>query len=281
MAPPNQLGKRVKLTQIRRPFIVGSTALPFNDTTNPKPADVPDNHTHSWTVFVKGIDDTDITYWVRRVQFKLHESIPNCIRMVEGEPGKPFSVQETGWGEFDVTVKLYYVNESGEKPQTLYHYLRLHPFGRNEEEKAAMVAEGGEVRSWSYEEQLFNEPYDAFYQILTSGAAPKGWKPPGGAGKGGKGGKGKNRALPPLPNPESGDVWERTAMIPNTNRPGQPFSRETEAAEVKQLQDAKAKTEAMCKEVTESLKQKEELLKKLKAENQAAAAAAPAAAKPA
>ena len=201
--------------------------------------------------------------------------------MVEGDPGKPFIVQETGWGEFDVTVKLYYVNESGEKPQTLYHYLRLHPFGRNEEEKAAMVAEGGEVRSWSYEEQLFNEPYDAFYQILTSGAAPKGWKPPGGAGKGGKGGKGKNRAPPPLPNPESGDVWERTAMIPNTNRPGQPFSRETEAAEVKQLQDARAKTEAMCQEVTESLKQKEELLKKLKAENQAAAAAASAAAKPA
>lgn len=200
--------------------------------------------------------------------------------MVEGEPGKPFTVEETGWGEFDITVKLYYVNESGEKPQTLYHYLRLHPFGRNEEEKQAMIAEGGEVRSWSYEEQLFNEPYDAFYQILTTGAVPKGWKPAGGAGKGGKGGKGKNRAPPPLPAPDSGEVWERTAMIPNTNRPGQPFSRETEAAEVKQLQEAKAKTEAMCKEVTDMLKQKEELLKKLKAEN-AAAGATPAAAKPA
>lgn len=190
-------------------------------------------------------------------------------------------VEETGWGEFDVTVKLYYVNESGEKPQTLYHYLRLHPFGRNEEEKQAMIAEGGEVRSWSYEEQLFNEPYDAFYQILTTGAVPKGWKPAGGSGKGGKGGKGKNRAPPPLPAPDSGEVWERTAMIPSTNRPGQPFSRETEAAEVKQLQEARAKTEAMCKEVTEQLKQKEELLKKLKAENAAAAAAPAAAAKPA
>lgn len=80
MAPPNQLGKRVKLTQVRRPFIVGSTAVPFNETTNPKPAGVPDTHTHSWRVFVKGVDDTDITYWVRRVQFKLHESIPNYVR---------------------------------------------------------------------------------------------------------------------------------------------------------------------------------------------------------
>lgn len=79
MAPPNQLGKRVKLTQIRRPFIVGSTARPFSDT-NPRPAGIPDNHTHSWEVFVKGLDDTDITYWLRRVQFKLHESIPNYVR---------------------------------------------------------------------------------------------------------------------------------------------------------------------------------------------------------
>ncbi|PHH85087.1 hypothetical protein CDD83_912 [Cordyceps sp. RAO-2017] len=118
MAPSNHLGKRVKLTQIRRPFVVGSTAQPFSDT-NPKPAGTPDNHTHSWQVFVKGLEDVDMTYWVRRVQFKLHESIPNYVRMVEGEAGRPFAVHETGWGEFDITIKLYYVNESGEKPQTL------------------------------------------------------------------------------------------------------------------------------------------------------------------
>ncbi|PNP50923.1 hypothetical protein THARTR1_08544 [Trichoderma harzianum] len=242
MAPSNQFGKRVKLTQIRRPFVV----------------------------FVRGMEDTDITYWLRRVQFKLHESIPNYVRMVEGEPGKPFVVNETGWGEFDITIKLYYVNDSGEKPQTLYHYLRLHPYGRTEEEKQSMLASNGEVRAWSYEEQLFNEPYEAFYQILTSGAVPKGWKPAGGSGKGK--GKGKNRAPPPLPAPDSGDVWERTAMIPNTNRPGQPFSRETEAAEIKKLSDAQQKTDQMAKQLLTELKKKEEQLAQLKAENAAAVA---------
>ena len=188
--------------------------------------------------------------------------------MVEGEPGKPFIVSDTGWGEFDVAIKLYYVNDSGEKPQTMYHYLRLHPYGRTEEEKAAMMMENGEVRSWSYEEQLFNEPYDAFYRILTSGAVPRGWKPPGG-GKG----KGKNRAPPPLPAPDSGEVWERTAMIPSSNRPGQPFSRETEAAEIKKLREAQAVTEEKTQKVLSELKDKEELLAKLKAENTAAASA--------
>lgn len=195
--------------------------------------------------------------------------------MVEGEPGKPFTVSETGWGEFDITIKLYYVNDSGEKPQTMYHYLRLHPFGRTEEEKQAMITANGEVRSWSYEEQLFNEPYETFYQILTSGAAPKGWKPPAAGGKGGKGAKGRAANPPPLPAPDSGDVWERSAMMPNHNRPGQPFSRETEAAEVKKLRDAQTKTEEMSKTMLAELKGKEELLAQLKAENAAAASAAP------
>lgn len=194
--------------------------------------------------------------------------------MVEGEPGKPFIVSDTGWGEFDIAIKLYYINDSGEKPQTLYHYLRLHPYGRTEEEKQAMIMENGEIRSWAYEEQLFNEPYDVFYRILTSGAVPKGWKP--GAGAGGKG-KGKGRAAPappPLPAHDSGEVWERTAMMPNSNRPGQPFSRETEAAEIKKLKDAQATTEEWTKKILAELKDKEEQLKKLKEENAAAAAAA-------
>lgn len=193
---------------------------------------------------------------------------------MDGEPGKPFVVNETGWGEFDIAIKLYYVNDSGEKPQTLYHYLRLHPYGRTEEEKQAMIMENGEIRSWSYEEQLFNEPFDVFYRILTSGAVPRGWKgaPPASGGKG-KGGKGKNKAPPPLPAPDGGDVWERTAMIPNSNRPGQPFSRETEAAEVKKLRDAQTTTEEWAQKILQELKGKEDLLAKLKAENAAAAAA--------
>lgn len=194
--------------------------------------------------------------------------------MIEGEQGQPFVVNETGWGEFDITIKLYYVNDSGEKPQTLYHYLRLHPYGRNDEEKAAMVAANGEVRAWSYEEQLFNEPYEVFYNLLTAGAAPKGYY----RTHGGKG-KGKNRAPPPPPPPppaagETSEAWERSAMIPAHNRPGQPFSLETEAAEIKKLADAQAQTEELSRGILADLKTKEEQLAALKAENAAAALAA-------
>ncbi|KAK3340752.1 protein AF-9 [Neurospora tetraspora] len=310
MAPPT--GKRVKGVQILRPFVYGTTAKPFDEKTNPKPPGVPDDHTHSWTVFIKGIDDVDITYWLRRVQFKLHESIPNHVRMVEGIKGQPFQIHETGWGEFEITMKLYYVPESSEKPQTLYHHLRLHPFGRTEEEKEAMRLNGGEVISWVYEEQIFNEPYEPFYEILTSGALPPSASTlkDGGGGGGGsgaatptsantpgasssKGGNkkghershsrasvstnkdGKNNNEPKeepfVIQRSEGGVLERSAMIPLVNRPGQPFSRETEQLEIQKLKEAKLKVDEMKKQMMEDLEKKQKRLEALRAENAQAA----------
>ncbi|KAK4146217.1 yeats family-domain-containing protein [Dichotomopilus funicola] len=268
MAPP--AGKRVKGVQIFRPFVYGTTAQLFDDKTNPKPPGVPDDHTHSWTVFVKGIDDVDITYWLRRVQFKLHESIPNHVRMIEATKNQPFLLRETGWGEFEITIKLYYAPESSEKPQTLYHHLRLHPYGRTDEEKETMRLNGGEVISWAYEEQLFNEPYEPFYEILTSGAVPassagpsKNSTKPTAGGKSKEKGKDKDDQKPVR---SEGGVLERSAMIPLTNRPGQPFSRETETVEVKKLQEALVKVEELMTKTKAEVAGREKRLKELKAE---------------
>ncbi|KAI0440476.1 hypothetical protein F4803DRAFT_467474 [Xylaria telfairii] len=281
MAPP--AGKRVKGVQLYRPFVYGTTARPFNDTDNPRPVGVSPDHTHSWQVFVKGLENTDIFYWLRRVQFKLHESIPNHLRTIDAEtvmkendaltggksgkkPQNAFVVNETGWGEFEITIKLYYDSKSGEKPQTLYHHLRLHPYGRNEAEKEAMRT-GGEVIAWTYEEQVFNEPFEDFFKILTSGARDKG-TPAGGKGKG----KGKNAAAIV----KEGDVKERSAMIPLTTRPGQPFSRETEEAELKRLREAEEKVQQMIAELNKTVKSKEGELAALKASNKAAASSSTA-----
>lgn len=279
MAPVQ--GKRVKGVQVYRPFIYGTTARPFNDTDNPKPPGVPIDHTHSWQVFVKGVDDTDVSYWLRRVQFKLHESIPNHLRTIDAESvtrdneSKPpskrqkgFVVSETGWGEFEITIKLYYDSKSGEKPQTLYHHLRLHPYGRTEAEKEAM-RNGGEIVAWVYEEQLFNEPFEEFFKALTTGVHDKGSNtaPTGGKGKG----KGKSVAPPPTFT-QDGEVKERSAMIPATTRPGHPFSKETEALEIKRIKEAEDKVHQMISEANKSVKAKEAELVRLKAENAAATA---------
>jgi YEATS domain-containing protein 4 len=167
---------------------------------------------------------------------------------VEAVPGQPFVVSETGWGEFEISIKLHYVGESLEKPQTLWHGLRLHPYG-SDEEKEKMKHE---VLAIAYEEQIFNEPFEAFYEILTNGPPP--------AGKGGKGG-GKNRARLSVSN--SG-IKERTALVPARSSPGQPFSREEEQLQIKLLKEARVKVEEMTKDWTAELRKREEALAALR-----------------
>lgn len=39
-----------------------------------------DQHTHTWTVFVRPFMNEDASRWIRKVQFKLHESYANPTR---------------------------------------------------------------------------------------------------------------------------------------------------------------------------------------------------------
>jgi YEATS domain-containing protein 4 len=172
---------------------------------------------------------------------------------VEAVYGQPFAVSETGWGEFEISIKLHYVAESMEKPQTLWHGLRLHPYG-TEEEKAKQREQGSEVRAWAYEEQIFNEPFEQFYEILTS--------PPPLIGKGGKGkGRGGGGRLSVL----NGGIGERTASVPPRSSPGQPFSKETEQLEIKRLKEAKLKVDEQNEVLRQELEKKEALLASLRA----------------
>lgn len=41
----------------------------------------------------------------------------------------PFMVTETGWGEFTASIRIQFVQESGEKPITFLHTLKLHHWG--------------------------------------------------------------------------------------------------------------------------------------------------------
>ncbi len=159
-----------------------------------------------------------------------------------------FEVHETGWGEFEITIKLYYVPESLEKPQTFYHHLRLHPYGDTEEEKEKMKLEP-EIRSWFYEEQIWNEPYEGFFDLMTT--------PLERVKGGGKGTRVMKGGM-------VGSTGERTTQIPLTTRPDQPFSRETERLEIKKLEQAQVEIQKMTEALKKETLEKEEELARLK-----------------
>jgi transcription initiation factor IIF auxiliary subunit len=38
------------------------------------------DHTHKWTVLVRGVNNEDISFWIKKVSFRLHETYPNPQR---------------------------------------------------------------------------------------------------------------------------------------------------------------------------------------------------------
>ena len=188
------------------------------------------------------MNGSDITYWLKKVQFKLHETYSQSLRTIEAPT--PFEVTETGWGEFEITIKLFFTPEAGEKPQSIYHHLKLHPFG---DDKEAAKERGDPVVSQLYEEIVFNEPSEAFYEILTNDA------PPPGRGKGSSKGS-KQRNLGP-----------RTVELPVQASPTNPYSAQTEMRELDRLKEARKEVEALMNEEKAHLEERDKELRELRA----------------
>jgi len=245
--PAPASNKRVKGISIHRPFVYGTIARLIDP--NKRPPNLPAEHTHQWTVWVKGVDDADISYWLRKVQFKLHETYANPLRLCESPP---YEVTETGWGEFEIQIKLYFVPESSEKPQTLWHPLKLHPYGPEAEIERE---ERRPIISQNYEEVVFNEPVEAFYDILTGGTGD--WNKGKGGGKSGKMGMGRKGG---------GDIEgsARTAEVPRNKSAGNPYSEATEGEELDRMKIAIKKVEEMVKVERENLTAREKVLEGLR-----------------
>ncbi len=145
---------------------------------------------------------------------------------------------------------MHFVPESNEKPQALWHALKLHPYGPD--------AEGQRERrdpivSQNYEEVVFNEPVEQFYEILTGGPnnAPKG-----------KSGKGSKQAAM---YGRSGGPRLRTAELPERETQGNPYSRGTEGKELDRMKEAIKTVEGLIEKENRELKEKEAQLGALKA----------------
>lgn len=78
---------------------------------------------HDYHKMVGGKDD--LTHFIKRVQFKLHDTYPQPTRNIDKPP---FQCTESGWGEFEIQIKIFFVPEANEKPITLFHHLKLHPW---------------------------------------------------------------------------------------------------------------------------------------------------------
>ncbi|KZS97820.1 yeats-domain-containing protein [Sistotremastrum niveocremeum HHB9708] len=166
---------RVRGLSVHRPIIYGNTAWLL---TPEERATVNPDHTHRWTVALRSAasapgkvgDADDLSYFIKRVTFKLHETYPTPNRNIDKPP---FEVTETGWGEFEIHIRITFVVESGEKPISFYHHLKLHPWGPKPNDPASGEPPApspplSPIHSWKYDEIVFSEPFQVFLNTLNA-----------------------------------------------------------------------------------------------------------------
>lgn len=139
------------------PFVYGSTAAPMETAL--------DGHTHRWRVYLRAIGDADdeLAKVIRKVTFRLHDSFDQPIRAISSPP---FLVEETGWGEFEVQIKIQ-LQDPLERNIQLSHFLRLYHC-----DDCISKAQDQRVVSEKYEELLFQGPHVHFIQMLKEFATP-------------------------------------------------------------------------------------------------------------
>lgn len=145
-------GGRMKGLTIVKPVIYGNISRYFGKKRDE------DGHTHQWTVYVKPYKNEDLSTYVKKINFKLHESYPNPNRVLVKPP---YEVTETGWGEFEVVIKIYF-NDPNERPVTIYHLLKLF-----QSETDIMLGKKSLVVEY-YDEIVFQDPTAMMQQLLNS-----------------------------------------------------------------------------------------------------------------
>jgi YEATS domain-containing protein 4 len=145
----------MKNVTIVKPIVYGNTAKYFGKKREE------DGHTHAWSFYLKMYENEDPSQYIQRVQIKLHDSYPNANKIINKPP---YEVSETGWGEFEITVKIYFIDPN-EKPLTIFHLLKL--FSADQDVSLGKKTLVNEY----YDEIIFHEPSQFFHQLLVG--APK------------------------------------------------------------------------------------------------------------
>ncbi|XP_057867844.1 transcription initiation factor TFIID subunit 14b isoform X1 [Cryptomeria japonica] len=207
----NQI-RRVKDVEIAIPIVYGTVSFWLG-----KKAD--EYHSHKWTVYIRGATNEDLGVAIKRVVFQLHPSFNNPTRIIEAAP---FELSETGWGEFEISMTIYFHSDVAEKQIELFHHLKLYP-----EDESGPQSTKKPVVIESYDEIVIAQPTESFYlragnhpAIVVSGAST-------------------GLSLPPPSGIANDNFSEKKRGDTKEHALGQWFLRHSEADELAQLTAAR------------------------------------------
>ncbi|XP_008791265.2 transcription initiation factor TFIID subunit 14b-like isoform X1 [Phoenix dactylifera] len=140
--------RRLKDVEIGFPIVYGAISFWLGKKAS-------EYNSHKWTVYVRSATNEDLSVIVKSAVFQLHPSFNNPTRVVESAP---FELSESGWGEFEIAITLFFHSDVCDKQLNLYHQLKLYPEDDNgpQSTKRPVVVE-------TYDEIVLSEPTEAFF----------------------------------------------------------------------------------------------------------------------
>ncbi len=160
---------RINDTIVVCPIVYGSAAFYLG-----KKGKGGETSTHRWTLFVRGPNDEDLSVFVSKIAFSLHESFAEPVRIIDKPP---FEVTELGWGEFAAKIRIFF-KDPEEQPIDLAHTIKLYPESMGapqsaQQQQALQSTMKKPVMSERYDEVVFTEPTEKFKNMLLNYVPPK------------------------------------------------------------------------------------------------------------
>ena len=101
----SQLNSRLDRTTVCLPIVHGSVAFYLGKRAENKN----EYQSHQWTLYLRGLNNEDLSTCVEKVVFQLHPSFAQPIREYQHPP---FEVTEKGWGEFEAQIMIHWKDPS-------------------------------------------------------------------------------------------------------------------------------------------------------------------------
>jgi transcription initiation factor IIF auxiliary subunit len=99
----------------------------FNNYSRPV-GTVSDHKWYEWKIFMDEPEET--LKQVKSVEYRLHRSFPNPIRVIEDRASK-FALKSSGWGEFSMIIIVYLVDGTEKQTQYFLDLSKSWPPGEN------------------------------------------------------------------------------------------------------------------------------------------------------
>ncbi|MQL96798.1 hypothetical protein Taro_029477 [Colocasia esculenta] len=145
--------RRLKDVEISIPIVYGTISFWLGKKAT-------EYNSHKWTVYVRSATNEDLSVVVKRAVFQLHTSFDNPTRIVESAP---FELSESGWGEFEIAITLFFHSDVCDKQLDLYHQLKLYP-----EEESGPQSTKRPVVVETYDEIVLSDPSESFFARIQN-----------------------------------------------------------------------------------------------------------------